>query len=424
MRDLLQYIERQKKRYLKELTTFLKFPTISANPAYKKDIVQCAKYLAEELRKIGLDYVEIFETGGNPIVYGCSRMGVEAKPTVLFYGHYDVQPADPIEEWLSPPFEPEVRDGKIFARGADDNKGNIFVCLKAVEACLAVKGKLPLNVKFLIEGEEEFGSGYSQEFVKSHKELLKTDIVINSDDGGLTKKGNPIISYGLRGICCFTLKIIGGSRDLHSGTYGGAVINPIYALSCIINELKGKDGKINIPGFYEKVRAINEEDYRARPTLEINGIRGGYVEDGFKTVIPAKATAKISMRLVPDQDPEEISRLFEDYLKIICPPEVKLEIAREGGLAKPWVISPKTPALQIAARVLKKVFGKPPVFERAGGTIAIVPVFSEVLNAPVVGMNFSSWDSNAHAPNENLPLANFYKGIKSIIYFLQEIAKT
>lgn len=456
LEEVLQYVKQEKNRFLDELVSFLKIPSISADSKHKEDIIRCAKFVAAELRKIGLDRTKIFDTEGNPIVYG-EWLRVPGKPTVLCYGHYDVQPVDPLEEWKSPPFEPSIRDEKIYARGASDDKGQLFTHFKAVETYLKMNGSLPVNVKFIIEGGEEMGSGSIEDFVASHQDLLRSDVVLISDTSML-RQDVPSISCGLRGIACFQLEIVGTSRDLHSGSFGGAVVNPIFVLCHLFASLKDKVGKIKIPGFYDKVQPLskverqemarlpfNEDEYKkeigapelfgekgfsvlervgARPTLEINGISGGFTGEGFKTVIPARVMAKISIRLVPNQDPAEISGLFEEYLRKICPPTVKLEIQRVGGVGKPWLIPFNSPSIQAAAKAIEKSFGKYPVFPREGGSIPVVTTFSDVLHVPVVLMGFGLPDDNIHAPNEKLDLNNFYNGIKSVIYFFQEITKT
>jgi acetylornithine deacetylase/succinyl-diaminopimelate desuccinylase-like protein len=454
MESILQYIEKNQGRFLEELKEILRIPSISNNAENKQDVLRCAHFVGDQLRQIGMQRVEIFPTTGHPIVYG-EWLGAPGQPTVLFYGHYDVQPVDPLDLWTSGPFEPTVRNGEIYARGSADDKGQVMMNLKAVESHLKGQGRLPVNIKFLVEGEEEVGSASLDEFVATHKELLRADVVLISDTT-MFDRGVPSICYGLRGLVYFQIDLRGSESDLHSGSFGGTVINPNFALARIIASLKNSDGRVTIPGFYDDVLPMSaeekgelsrlpfdEEKYRkslgapalfgekgfspleqiwVRPTLEVNGLCGGFTGEGAKTVIPAKAMAKISMRLVPNQDPEKIARLFEEHIKKIAPPAVELKITRMHG-GKPWVAPIDHPAVQAASRAFEKGFGKRPVFVREGGSIPVVATFAELLGIPSVLMGIGLPDENAHAPNEKLNLYNFQHGIVSAAYFFQELAK-
>jgi acetylornithine deacetylase/succinyl-diaminopimelate desuccinylase-like protein len=454
MESVLQYIENNQGRFLEELKEFLRIPSISNNAENKEDVLRCAHFLADQLRQIGMQRVEIFPTPGHPIVYA-EWLGSPGEPTVLFYGHYDVQPVDPLDLWTSGPFEPTIRNGEIYARGSADDKGQVMMNLKAVESHFKSQGKLPVNIKFLVEGEEEVGSTHLDEFVATHKELLRADVVLISDTT-MFDRGVPSICYGLRGLVYFQIDLKGSESDLHSGSFGGTVVNPNFALAHMIASLKDSDGRVTIPGFYEDVLPMsaaekeelsrlpfNEEKYRkslgapalfgekgfspleqlwVRPTLEVNGLCGGFIGEGAKTVIPAKAMAKISMRLVPNQDPEKIAQRFEEHIKKITPPPVELKITRMHG-GKPWVAPIDHPAIQAASRAFEKGFGKRPVFVREGGSIPVVATFAELLALPSVLMGIGLPDENAHAPNEKLNLYNFQHGILSAAFFFQELAK-
>jgi acetylornithine deacetylase/succinyl-diaminopimelate desuccinylase-like protein len=454
MNSVLQYIENNQGRFLEELKEFLRIPSISNNAENKEDVLRCAHFLADQLRQIGMQRIEIFPTAGHPIVYA-EWLGSPGQPTVLFYGHYDVQPVDPLGLWTSGPFEPTIRNGEIYARGSADDKGQVMMNLKAIEAYFKSQGKLPVNIKFLVEGEEEVGSTHLDEFIAAHKELLRADVVLISDTT-MFDRGVPSICYGLRGLVYFQIDLKGSDSDLHSGSFGGTVVNPNFALARIIASLKDSDGRVTIPGFYEDVLPMSAaekeelsrlpfdgEKYRkslgapalfgekgfspleqiwVRPTLEVNGLCGGFIGEGAKTVIPAKAMAKISMRLVPNQDPEKIARRFEEHIEKITPPAVELKITRMHG-GKPWVAPIDHPAIQAASRAFEKGFGKRPVFVREGGSIPVVATFAELLALPSVLMGIGLPDENAHAPNEKLDLNNFHHGIISAAYFFQELTQ-
>jgi acetylornithine deacetylase/succinyl-diaminopimelate desuccinylase-like protein len=454
MEKVLQYIDENKARFLQELKDFLRIPNISNNAENKKDVLRCAHYVVDQLRQIGMQQTQLFPTPGHPIVYG-EWLGAPGQPTVLCYGHYDVQPVDPLDLWISGPFDPTIRDGEIFARGSVDDKGQVLMNFKGVEAHLKSTAKLPVNIKFLIEGEEEVGSNNLDNFIADHRELLKADVVLISDTP-MFDRGVPSICYGLRGLVYCQIDLKGSNSDLHSGSFGGTVINPNFALAQVIMALKDKDGRIQIPGFYDDVLEMtseekqelarlpfDEEKYRkdlaapalfgekgyntlqriwVRPTLEVNGLCGGFIGEGAKTVIPAKAMAKISMRLVPNQDPDKIATLFETYVKKIAPTATELTVTRMHG-GKAWVAPIDHPAIQAASRAFEKAFGKRPVFVREGGSIPVVATFAELLGLPSVLMGIGLPDENAHAPNEKLDLYNFQTGIVGSAHFFNEMKR-
>ena len=454
MKNVVDYINANKQRYVDELVEFLKIPSISSNPENKQDMVVCAKFVESKLAEIGAQKLKVYETKGHPIVYG-ELMDAPGKPTVLIYGHYDVQPVDPLELWETPPFEPSIRGEYVYARGGADDKGQIYLHIKGIEAMQKSGTPLPVNVKFLFEGEEEVGSDNLEPFINDYKELLKCDYVLISDSP-MYAYNTPSICYGLRGLSYMQIELTGPNKDLHSGSYGGSVHNPIQALSEIIAKLHDKNGKITIKGFYDDVLKLtnkeraefktlkhNDKKYAkelgvgelygekgfttlerlwARPTLECNGIWGGFIGEGAKTVLPSKASAKISMRLVPYQKPEKIAKLFEKYIKSITPKtcKIKVEYLHGGGAA----ITPIDSKGVIAAhKALERAFGKKPVYTREGGSIPIVVNFQEVLKAPVVLMGFGLPDENSHAPNERFSLINYHKGIITAAYFLEEMSK-
>jgi acetylornithine deacetylase/succinyl-diaminopimelate desuccinylase-like protein len=399
--------------------------------------------------------VRLIETPGFPVVYG-DWLGAEGAPTILFYGHYDVQPVDPLELWESPPFEATVRDGEIYARGSADDKGQVFMHFKAIEAHLKQNGRLPVNIKVILEGEEEVGSANLDNFVKEHKDDLKADVVVISDSP-MFDRGIPSICYGLRGLVYFQIDLRGTRTDLHSGSFGGAVANPAFVLANVLAQMKDRSGRIKIPGFYDDVRALrdeerdqwkrlpfNEKRYAkelgaprlfgetgystlervwARPTFEVNGILSGFTGAGAKTVIPAVAMAKVSMRLVPDQDPDKIAQLFEDYVKKVAPKTVEVKVTRMHG-GKPWMTEFDNKYVQAAGRAIEKGFGKTPVFNREGGSIPVVATFQEILGLPSVLFGVGLPDENAHAPNEKLDLGNFHGGVIASAFLYDEVAKS
>lgn len=453
MKKPLEFLSQHHDRYEQELIEILKIPSISSNPENQDDIRDMAKLLKNEMRSIGMDEVKILETGGHPVVYS-EWLGAPEKPTLLIYGHYDVQPVDPIDLWDSPPFEPVIKNGKVFARGSADDKGQIYIHLKAIEAWLSTQGNLPVNVKLLFEGEEEIGSTHLEGFIKKHKEMLSADYVVISDTP-MFREGYPGITYGLRGLAYLQINLRGTSTDLHSGSFGGLVKNPINALVEILAQLKDEDGRILIPGFYDDVLPITENEHEklsnlpfdarkfadsisapalfgeagyddlerlwARPTLDINGIWGGFQGEGAKTVIPAEAHAKVSMRLVADQDPDDIAKKFTAFVQSLIPESMEAEIdSMHGGFG--YLTDLDNPGLQAGVRALRKAFGKEVDFLREGGSIPIVKVFAELIQAPVLLMGYGLPDQNAHAPNENFSLYNFHKGIESIVYFFEEVS--
>ena len=455
MDDVISYIEEHRDRYLQELNEFLRIPSISTDPVHAEDIQRAAQYVAKQLEQAGMSRVELFQTPGHPIVYG-ERLEHPDQPTLLVYGHYDVQPVDPLELWESGPFEPTVRGGELYARGAADDKGQVFIHFKGAEAFMATRKSLPLNIKFLIEGEEEIGSLHLDPFIEAERELVQADVVMVSDTA-MFARGVPSICYGLRGLTYFQLDLRGAAGDLHSGSFGGAVVNPAFELVRILGRMKNEKGRVAIPHFYDDVRPLTDGERQefsrlpfepeaflqeigirefsgedgfsplerlwARPTFEINGLASGFGGEGAKTVLPATAMAKVSMRLVPDQDPERIGDLFEEWAHSLTPSSVDLSITRMHG-GRPWVASLDEPALLAARKAITKGFGKEPVFQREGGSIPVVATFAERLHIPCVLMGIGLPDENAHAPNEKLDLDNFFAGIKSSSYFLEELARS
>jgi acetylornithine deacetylase/succinyl-diaminopimelate desuccinylase-like protein len=455
MNNVIDFINTNRDRYVEELKSYLAIPSISALPQHQADVRRCAEWTADEMRRIGMQNVRLIETPGNPVVYG-DWLGAEGAPTILFYGHYDVQPVDPLNLWESPPFEADVRDGEIYARGAADDKGQVFMHFKAIEAHLKQNGRLPVNLRVILEGEEEVGSANLDNFVKGHKEELAADVVVISDST-MFDRGVPSITYGLRGLVYFQIDLRGTRSDLHSGSFGGAVANPALVLAQILSQMKDKGGRIKIPGFYDDVRALRDEEraefkklpfnetrYRkdlgapklfgesgyttlervwARPTFEVNGLLSGFTGEGAKTVIPAVAMAKVSMRLVPDQDPDKIAQLFEAYVAKVAPKTVETKVTRMHG-GKPWMTDFDNRFVQAAGRAIEKGFGKAPVFNREGGSIPVVATFQEILGLPSVLFGVGLPDENAHAPNEKLDLGNFHGGIIASAYLYDEVASS
>lgn len=452
MDKILSFVEANKDRYLAELKDFLAIQSVSSQTNHNADMRRCAEWTANQMRTIGLNNVQIMDTGGHPVVYG-DWTGAPGKPTILLYGHYDVQPVDPVQLWTSPPFEATVRDGNLYARGSSDDKGQVFIHLKAVEATMKNAGTLPVNIKMLIEGEEEVGSAHLDNFVKEHKEQLKADLVLISDSS-MFAKGVPSVCYGLRGLAYMEVEVTGPNGDLHSGSFGGSIHNPIQALTEMIASLHDKNGKINVKGFYDDVRPLtnaeraaykklpwNDKKYAkqlglkqlygekgfttlerlwARPTLECNGIWGGYTGEGAKTVLPAKAFAKISMRLVPDQSSQRAAKLFEQHIKRIAPKTVSVQVrALHGG--EPAMTPIDSPGVQTAVAALEKGFGKKPLYQREGGSIPIVVQFKKILGLDTVLLGFGLPDENAHAPNEFINLDNFFGGIRTSVHFYNEL---
>lgn len=455
MENIVKYINENKEKFVDELKDFLKIPSVSTNPENKNDVRECAKYVENELKSIGLENVKTYETPGHPIVYGEWLKAGNDKPTVLIYGHYDVQPVDPLNLWTDPPFSPTIRGENIYARGSADDKGQVFIHMKSIQAHILNNKSLPVNIKFLIEGEEEIGSVNLDSFIEKNKDLLKCDYVIVSDTA-MFDYDVPSICYGLRGLAYMQVEVTGPNRDLHSGSFGGAVDNPINALAHIICKLKNDKGKILIDGFYDDVlnltdlersefsklpfdekkykeglvidELFGEEGYStlerasARPTLDCNGIWGGFQGEGAKTVLPSKAAAKISMRLVPNQQPEKIEKLFIEYVKKVAPKSVKVEVKSLHG-GKGAITPIDSPAMDAAVEALKKGFGKEPLFTREGGSIPVVNTFQTLLKAPTILLGFGLPDENAHSPDEHLNLNNFHRGILSISHYFNELSK-
>jgi len=449
MNTQISYIEANKQKMLDELLELLRIPSVSADPKYKNDVKRTAEWVAEALRKAGVNHVEICPTEGHPIVYAEHIVSNDA-PTVLCYGHYDVQPPDPLNLWTSPPFEPVIKDGKIYARGSADDKGQFYMHIKAFEVMKNTTG-IPCNIKFLIEGEEEVGSDNLYHFVKTNAQKLKADIVLISDTH-MIANDIPSIEYGLRGLSYMEVEVTGPNKDLHSGLFGGAVDNPINVLCKMIASLKDENNRITIPGFYDKVidltaeeRAFinqapfNHEEYckaldiadtngekgytvleqtSIRPTLDVNGIWGGYTGEGAKTVLPSKAFAKISMRLVPNQDPQEISELFDKHFTSIAPRTVKVKVTYHHG-GYPAVTPIDSAGFQAASKAMEVTFGKKPIPTRGGGSIPIVALFERELGIKSVLMGFGLESDAIHSPNEHYGVFNYFKGIETIPLFHQ-----
>ncbi|HET6231751.1 MAG TPA: dipeptidase [Longimicrobiaceae bacterium] len=447
------YLKANRQRNLDELNEFLRIPSVSAKSEHNADTARAADWLAGRMREAGMTAVEVIPTEGHPIVLGEWRGAPAGAPTVLLYGHYDVQPPEPLDEWTSEPFEPEVRGDKLFARGSVDDKGQVYLHLKAVQAHIATSGSLPVNVVFVVEGEEEVGSPNLEKFLAANSERLQCDVVMISDTT-MFAPGLPSITIGLRGLAYMEVRVQGPAVDLHSGAYGGAVVNPANALAKIIAGLHDDQGRVTVPGFYDRVVSLTaeqragigelpfeEEGLReevgavklggeagygsleriwARPTLDVNGLLSGYTGEGAKTVLPAKAMAKISMRLVPDQDYKEIEKLFTAHVRSLAPEGVTVEVeALHGG--QPWYSEPQGPIFGAAERALEKAFGRKPVFIREGGSIPIVQAFQKRFGVPAVLIGFGLPGENAHAPNEWMSIDNFHRGSEAIASMYDEL---
>ena len=453
MEQIKKYVADNQARFLEELFGLLRIPSISSESAHKPDMIRAAEYWRDAVLKAGADRAEIMPTDGNPVMY--AEKIIDPKlPTILVYGHYDVMPVDPIDEWRTKPFEPVIKDGKIWARGADDDKGQAFMHAKAFE--LMVKtGTLPCNVKFMIDGEEEIGSGSLTKWLDTHKELVKADVILVSDTGMLAEDV-PSVTIGLRGLCYVEVEVTGPNRDLHSGLYGGAVANPINVLAKMIGQLIDEQGHITIPGFYDDVQEVSKADRDAmakapfnldeykksldiaevqgeagyttmertgiRPTCDVNGIWGGYTGEGAKTVIPSKATAKISMRLVPNQDYHKIGQLFEKYFKSLAPKGVKVKVTMHHG-GTGYVAPTDTVAYKAAHRAVAEMLGKEPVPFRSGGSIPIISTFEEKLGIKSILLGFGLESDAIHSPNENYPVEQYLRGIRTIPLFYRYFAE-
>ena len=450
----VSYARDNQQRFLNELKDLLRIPSVSTAPEHKSDVQRAADYVASELRRIGMENVEVISGKGHPLIYA-DWLHAPGKPTALCYAHYDVQPPDPLDEWISPPFEPAERNNNIYARGAVDDKGQLWMEIKAIEALMkGHNGKLPINVKFIIEGEEEVGGESIAGFVRRQKAKLKADFALVCDTE-LFAPDLPTLCVGLRGLVYTEIEAVGPKTDLHSGMYGGAAPNPLFALIEIISKLKDSTGKVLIPGFYRKVKApssdelkawkrlpFNEEHYRktevgskvltgergysvlyrtwARPTLEVHGMPGGFTAPGAKTVIPARASAKVSMRLVPNQDPDDILKRYKGYVKKLTPKGIETTI-KEWSKGRACVVGTNNKYIKAATEAMHEVFHKNTVFIRSGGSIPIVTDFQDVLNIPSVMMGFGLPDDNLHAPNEKFHIPNFYRGIESLCLFFEKL---
>jgi acetylornithine deacetylase/succinyl-diaminopimelate desuccinylase-like protein len=451
--NFVDYIESQRDQHLSELCEFLRIPSVSAKSEHKKDVEKAAAWVADRLRAAGFKTVQVLPTALHPLVYAES-LEAPGKPTVLFYGHYDVQPAEPLDLWTSPAFEPAVRDGNLFGRGTADDKGQVHIHIKALESLQKVNGKFPINIKVLVEGEEEVGSVSLWDYVQANKGKLKADALVVSDTSMLAK-GVPSITYGLRGLDYFQIEITGPARDLHSGVYGGAVPNPLTILAELFAKLHDKDFRVTVPGFYDGVARISAAERKAlnalpwkkrdferavgapgyagekgftiveqlwtRPTLELNGIWGGYAGEGAKTVIPSKAYAKFSTRLVPNQDVDKIVARVQKHIRKLLPKTVrcKIDVLSTG---KPWTAPYQAPIFAIAQGALEKGFGKKAVFIREGGSIPFVNQMHDTFKIPCVLIGFGLPDENAHAPDEHIALENYFGGLKAIAHFYADLA--
>jgi acetylornithine deacetylase/succinyl-diaminopimelate desuccinylase-like protein len=452
--DLDTYLERNQARIQDELFDFLRIPSVSARSEHRNDMQRAAEWLSDAMTRIGIE-AEIHETAGHPIVVGQWRKAGPGRPTVLVYGHYDVQPVEPLDLWTSPPFEPTIRDGRLYARGSVDDKGQLFLHVKALEAHLATRGTLPVNVVLLAEGEEEVGSENLERFIEKHREMLRCDAVVISDSA-MFAPGIPSILSSLRGMAYFQIDVQGPSGDLHSGSYGGAVMNPATALARIIATFHDADGRVAIPGFYDAVRdwpqsvregmralPFDEDTFRretgvrevfgekgyttlertwTRPTCELNGLLSGYTGEGAKTVLPAKAMAKVSCRLVPDQTPEDIERLMKEHVARVTPPGVSVTVNHLHG-GKPWRADLAGPLYDAASRALEAAFGRKPVIVGEGGSIPVVGDFERILGAPVLLVGFGLPGENAHAPDEWISVENFEKGMRAVAALWEELVR-
>ena len=446
------FVSTHSERFLAELKAFLRIPSISTSPEHAGDVRAAAQFVADQLAAAGLEHVEVIATDRHPLVYA-DWLHAPGKPTVLCYGHYDVQPPDPLELWHTPPFEPTIRDGNLYARGSADDKGQMYMHVKAIEALLAVHGKLPVNVKFLIEGEEEVGGVSITKYVAANPEKLKADVALVSDTS-LYAEGIPTLCIGLRGLIYMEVEAVGPARDLHSGLYGGAAPNAVFGLIELLAKAKDADGRIQIPGFYDQVAEpagaemeswnslpFRESDFLAkevgstcltgepdrtvlervwsRPTLEVHGIAGGFTGAGAKTVIPATATAKVSMRMVPNQDPDKVFEAFSAWVAANTPAGIQTKV-KKLSLGPAVVVNPDHPAIHLAAEAFQEVLGKPTVFIRSGGSVPIVGDFAHLLGIPTVMMGLGLPDDGLHSPNEKFKLDNFYLGIRTVAHFFEK----
>ncbi len=450
---LSSYVDSRKQEYLNELSRMIRIESISADLSKEVEMVRCAEAVSGLMREAGIENVKPFETEGNPLVYG-EYIHAGDNPTVLVYGHYDVQPVDPLSEWETPPFEATMRGDDLYARGSSDDKGQLFMHLKAFEAFGKLNEKIPVNLKYIFEGEEEIGSIHLEPFIRSHKDLLKADVVVISDTA-MYGRDMPTICYGLRGMAYLELSVSNSTIDLHSGSFGGAIENPVHVLADIVSRLHDRYGRVAIPHFYDDVVEVSKEEREEiarlpysdgeflrqsgalatygeygfstnerlwiRPTLDVNGIYGGFTGEGAKTIIPSKATAKVSMRLVPNQKSEKILGLFESFINQIAPPTVKVTVKKMHS-GEPALTPIDHPAVKAASAALEHVFGRKPYFIREGGSIPEVLTFQQILGAPVVLLGFGLPDENSHAPNEHIYLRHFYDGIKTLAIFYEKLS--
>ena len=454
MDALTQYLDQHQDAFIDHLKAVLRIPSVSTDPAHKADCARCAEHVAQDLKRVGMTRAEVIKTSGHPVVYA-EWLGAPGQPTVLVYGHYDVQPPDPLALWKTPPFEPVLRDGKLFARGSVDDKGQVYMHVNAIEAHMKVNGRLPVNLKLVIEGEEESGSDSLEGFLTQHRAMLDADVIVVSDTAMLGPD-QPALTYALRGILYTQIDVTGPAQDLHSGHFGGAVTNPANALSAIIAALKDGDGRITVPGFYDKVRPLTapereqmralpfdeaaylresgspgpagEKGYStlerisARPTLDVNGMWSGYTGPGAKTVLPSKASAKVSMRLVADQDPAVLFPGYAAYVKRLAPAGVTVEVTHLHGCL-PFLTTPDHPMLEKARRALKRAWSKPAAMIREGGSIPVMATFQKTHGLPCIMMGFGLDDDNVHAPNEKFSMSSYFGGTKSVAYLYEELAK-
>ncbi|MBU9722407.1 MULTISPECIES: dipeptidase [Bacillaceae] len=452
-KQALEYLQQNRENLLNKLNEFLAIPSVSTDSRHKDDVVQAGNFVADYLKEIGFQSVELQETPGHPLVYG-EWLEAEGAPTVLLYGHYDVQPADPLELWDSEPFKPEIRNGRIYARGASDDKGQTFMHLAVFEAFMKTEGRLPINVKVCIEGEEEIGSKHLYQVLEDKLDQYKADFAMISDSG-MVEAGQPTILYGLKGFTGLEFTVTGPNRDVHSGIYGGAVKNPAMAMAHMIASLKNEDEQVTVPGFYDGIEELDAEERRlmnespgenysesigimeetpekgytakehtmARPTLEINGMYSGYQGEGAKTIIPSTATAKISCRLAPGQEPDVVQKLIVDHLHHVVPKGVKLDVTPLPLSGKAYKIDPNHELLQKAAQSYSDAFEKEAVFVRLGGSIPVVEMIDRLFGIPVVLLGFGTPEDNLHSPNESFPLESFDKGMEVLVNYLEKLAE-
>jgi acetylornithine deacetylase/succinyl-diaminopimelate desuccinylase-like protein len=454
MKDVIAFIDANRKKFVDDLIEWVRIPSISSDPKHAVDVARNAEHLAEQLRGLGAARVEIWPTAGHPAVFAEWRQA-PGKPTLLVYGHHDVQPVDPLAEWITPPFEPSIRAGRLWGRGTVDDKGQVYVHTKAIESFIKAAGKLPINLKLIVEGEEEVGSENLDVLLRQKAADLAADVVCVSDTA-MFGRGIPSLCVGLRGLAYVEVTVEGPALDLHSGTFGGGVHNPINALAKMLGSLHDDDGRVTVPGFYDAVRPLSDGERReiaslpfdekewlrttgapathgekgystlervwARPTLDCCGIAGGYQGEGAKTIIPARASAKVSCRLVPDQEPDDITRKLQEHFARLAPPGVRVRVENLHG-GRPYLAPTDHPVFEIAKRAFTKAFGKPTVFIREGGSIPFVRTIADVTGKPCLLMGFGQPDENAHAPNEWLDLENYHLGIKSAAYLYDEIGR-